>query len=187
MESKNQVILHISDLHFSAKCNDTDLANRKLLFDGLLSRLKTIEDEWHPTIVCITGDITDKGQLEGFVDAKEWLKQLSHELKIDIDRFLLTPGNHDCVRDQQIHPKLIPSTSEEADSLLNNDIPPYLKSRFNIFSNFCEDIGIIPYKIGEKKLLPYREQRCRRYTVRLLQYVLVFMGTKRKRQTLAGP
>lgn len=149
MKSKNQVILHISDLHFSAKCNSLDLANRKLLLDGLLTRLKTIENEWHPTIVCITGDITDKGQLEGFVDATEWLKQLSHELKIDIDRFLLTPGNHDCVRDQQICPKLIPSTSEEADSLLNNDIPPYLKSRFNIFSNFCEDIGIIPYKIGE--------------------------------------
>jgi len=150
MKSKNQVILHISDLHFSAKCSDRDLANRKLLFDGLLKRLNTIEDEWRPTIVCITGDITDKGQSEGFDDAKEWLKQLSLELKIDIDRFLLTPGNHDCVRDQQICPKLIPNTPEEADSLLNSDIPLYLQSRFKKFSNFCKNIGILPYKIGER-------------------------------------
>ena len=84
MESKSQVILHISDLHFSAKCNDQELANRKLLFDGLLKRLKAIEDEWRPTIVCVTGDITDKGQSEGFTDAKEWLKQLSLELRGEV-------------------------------------------------------------------------------------------------------
>ncbi len=149
MGSKKQVILHISDLHFSAKCNEQDLANRKLLFDGLLYRLKTIENEWRPTLVCVTGDITDKGQPEGFNDAEVWLKQLSLELKIDITKFLLTPGNHDCVRDQQICPKLIPSTSEEADSLLKFSTPPYLQDRFKAFSDFCKNIGIHPYKLGE--------------------------------------
>lgn len=149
MGLKNQVILHISDLHFSAKCNEQNLANRKLLFDGLLKRFKTIEDEWRPTLVCVTGDITDKGQPEGFTEAGEWLKQLSLELKIDITRFLLIPGNHDCVRDQQICPKLIPSSSEKADSLLNCNTPPYLQLRFKDFSDFCKNIGIPPYKLGE--------------------------------------
>jgi hypothetical protein len=149
MISKHQVILHLSDLHFSAKCNEQELANRKLLFDGLLNRLKTIEDEWHPTIVCVTGDITDKGQSEGFTEAGEWLKQLSHELHIDIDRFLLVPGNHDCVRDRQICPDLIPDTSEKADTLLKYEIPSYLQMRFKDFSDFCKNIGIQPYKLGE--------------------------------------
>ena len=149
MRSKNQVILHLSDLHFSTKCNERDLANRKLLFDGLLKRLKTIEKEWRPTLVCVTGDITDRGRPEGFTEAEEWFKQLSLELDIDITRFLLTPGNHDCVRDQQICSNLIPGTSEEADSLLNSNTPPYLQARFKDFSNFCKNIGILPYKIGE--------------------------------------
>ena len=149
MELTNQVILHISDLHFSVKTDMQSIANRKLLFDGLIDRLKDIEPEWHPTLVCVTGDITDKGQKEGFAEAGEWLKKLSKELNIDISRFFLTLGNHDCVRDQQICPKLIPSTSKDADSLLKFDIPPYLQDRFSGFSEFCNNFGIKPYKFGE--------------------------------------
>ncbi len=149
MESKKQVILHISDLHFSAKCSDQELANRKLLFNGLLNRLKALEDEWCPTLVCVTGDITDKGQPEGFSEAGDWLKQLSFELDINIDRFLLIPGNHDCVRDIQICSDLIPDSSEKADKLLNCNIPEYLQARFKYFSEFCKNVGITPYKLGE--------------------------------------
>lgn len=149
MELINQVILHISDLHFSVKTDKQGIADRKLLFDGLIKRLKKIEPEWNPTLVCVTGDITDKGQVEGYTEAGEWFNKLSDELNVDISRFLLTPGNHDCIRDQQICPKLIPSTPAEADSLLNCDIPPYLQERFRAFSDFCKEIGIHPFKFGE--------------------------------------
>jgi len=98
MKNKH-VILHISDLHFSATCDDQAQANRDLLFDGLLTKLKSIEVDWRPTLVCITGDITDKGQSKGFDDAAKWLKTLSQELNVDIESFLIAPGNHDCVRD----------------------------------------------------------------------------------------
>jgi hypothetical protein len=149
MKIEKQVILHISDLHFSAKCDEQVKANRDLLFNGLLNILGTIESEWHPTLVCITGDITDKGQPEGYTEAGQWLKKLSCDLNIDVSKFLLTPGNHDCVRDQQICPNLIPTTSEDADSLLDCNTPQYLQERFKSFSDFCENFGITPYKLGE--------------------------------------
>lgn len=148
MTQKN-VILHISDLHFSATCDAQAQANRNLLFDGLLTRLKTIEDDWRPTLVCITGDITDKGQSKGFDDAAEWLKNLSKELNIDFGRFFLSPGNHDCVRDKQICSPLIPNTTNDADSLLNCSTPSYLLARFKDFSNFSKALGIPPYKLGD--------------------------------------
>lgn len=148
---KKHVILHISDLHFSATCDKQAQANRDLLFDGLLTRLKSIEVDWRPTLVCVTGDITDKGNPKGFNDAADWLKRLANELKIDIERFFLSPGNHDCVRDKQICPPLVPSTPEEADALLNCDTPQYLQARFNGFSDFCKTLGIPPYKLGDKE------------------------------------
>ncbi len=144
-----KVILHISDLHFSAKCDEQAHANRKLLFDGLLIRLKAIEPEWRPTLVCVTGDVTDKGQSEGFNDAAEWLKQLSHELNIDISRFLLVPGNHDCVRDTNICLDLVPVTPDKADNLLKANISNSLQERFKSFSEFCQKLSIPPYKLGD--------------------------------------
>jgi hypothetical protein len=147
--TQQNIILHISDLHFSAKCDEQAQANRKLLLDGLVKRLKGIEVDWRPTLVCITGDITDKGQATGYNDAADWLKELSKELAIDISRFLLVPGNHDCVRDQQVCPKLIPVNPEEADSLLCCNTPPYLQKRFEAFSSFCKTLGIPPYKLGD--------------------------------------
>lgn len=149
MRLANQVILHISDLHFSVKADKQRIADRNLLFNGLIERLKKIEPEWHPTLVCVTGDITDKGQIEGYTEAGEWFKKFSDELNVDIGRFLLTPGNHDCIRDLQICSNLIPNTSTEADSLLKCDIPLYLQKRFSSFSEFCKKIGIKPYKFGE--------------------------------------
>lgn len=147
--TKKNVILHISDLHFSATCDEQAQANRDLIFDGLLTRLKAIEADWRPTLVCITGDITDQGQPKGFDDAAEWLKTLSKELNIKFERFLLSPGNHDCIRDQQVCPKLIPNTYTESDSLLHCNVPQYLQARFKVFSDFCTSLGIPPYKLGD--------------------------------------
>lgn len=159
MTLKPQIILHISDLHFSAKCDEQAQANRKLLFDGLLARLKAIEPEWRPTLVCVTGDITDKGQHEGFTDAADWLKRLSYEFQIDISRFLLVPGNHDCVRDKNICLPYVPENFEEADDLIKFDISDTLKARFKAFSDFCNTLGVFPYKLGntESYLIGSRE------------------------------
>ncbi len=154
-----QVILHISDLHFSSKGDEQGRANRELLLRGLLSQLNSIETEWHPTLVCITGDITLKGQVEGYNEAIIWLKELAETLTLNFDRFFLCPGNHDCVRDIDICPPLVPNTPQEADKILTYKIPHYLEERFKYFSNFCSSLNIPPYKIGDQDsyLVGYRE------------------------------
>lgn len=148
---ENQIILHISDLHFSTKFDEATKASRNLLLKSLIDELSSIDTNWHPTLVCITGDIIDKADFNGFEVAAEWLKCLSKALKIPFDNFIICPGNHDCVRDVQICPPMCPETKEEADKILTIPIPDYLKNRFKSYSSFCKKLGIIPYEIGDKK------------------------------------
>ncbi len=57
-----QVILHLSDLHFGAEWgNASEIDNRKLCLSNLLGFLKDQPSEWQPNIICISGDIGYSG------------------------------------------------------------------------------------------------------------------------------
>jgi len=112
IKGKEEIILHLSDLHFSSKYRDPTQASQKLLMENLISSIYAIESQWRPNIICVSGDIVDKSDVAGFDPALEWFQQLSKRLGISIDRFLLCPGNHDGVRDIQINPLIVPSSNE---------------------------------------------------------------------------
>ncbi|MCS6886147.1 MAG: metallophosphoesterase [Acidobacteriota bacterium] len=71
-----RLIAHISDLHFGSE--DRQVAEA-LLLDLLLLR---------PTLVAISGDLTQRARRREFLAAKEFLKQLPFPV-------LTVPGNHD--------------------------------------------------------------------------------------------
>lgn len=146
---KSKTILHLSDLHFSTKYDEPTQSNRELLLQGLLDKISSIESDWQPNIVCLSGDIVDKADADGFKLASVWLKKLSAILQISFDKFIVCPGNHDGVRDVQICAPFVPKNADEADKILIPQIPDYLKNRFIDYSVFCKELGIPSYKIGE--------------------------------------
>ena len=64
-----QVILHLSDLHFGCDKSESARAARKLALDGLASAIRSLEPEWQPTILCISGDIACKGLKSDYDEA----------------------------------------------------------------------------------------------------------------------
>lgn len=73
-------ILHLSDLHFGAEPTvtviSTALAMRKITLNPLLETLNTIEPEWKPEIIVVSGDIGWCGAQKDYVEAMVWLKEL---------------------------------------------------------------------------------------------------------------
>ncbi|MFO1076154.1 MAG: metallophosphoesterase [Planctomycetota bacterium] len=110
-------ILHLTDLHFSSggvpEVIDDKLGNRIIrerAGDDLAKRFlanlkvhlgKSAEDDW-PKVVVVTGDLVNKGGKDAnangvgeFDRAAQFLTQVQQTLRIEPDRVLVVPGNHD--------------------------------------------------------------------------------------------
>jgi predicted phosphodiesterase len=138
------IILHMSDLHFSSKEEDKNIKDS--IMQSLLNELETVEASWKPILVCVSGDIVDRYDVEAYPIAKEWFEKVSTRLNVPIDHFLFTPGNHDCSRDIMKYPKLTNIDDEDAEKLLGNTIPTYLSERFEEYDKFCKSLQVVPYK-----------------------------------------
>ena len=96
----------------------------------------------------------DKYAIEGFALAKIWIKNLAEILSVPMERILICPGNHDCSRDILICPEINVADSQKADQILSYPIPDYLLKRFSQYNDFCQELGIVPYKfMGEESYL----------------------------------
>ncbi|MDH5857784.1 metallophosphoesterase family protein [Lampropedia aestuarii] len=85
-------LLHISDPHFGDP-------------NGVLSRqevnqvLETLLVKTGPDVfVVLSGDISFRGQAQGYVEAKQALLDVFDETKVQRDRVIVCPGNHDIVK-----------------------------------------------------------------------------------------
>lgn len=88
------VLLHLSDLHFQ------DRRQASLWFDQLAEDLRG-ELKVEPRqldLVLLTGDITDKGQADGYKAAQQFLADLQGEFQLAPEQMLIVPGNHDLNR-----------------------------------------------------------------------------------------
>ncbi len=85
-------LLHLSDLHFTA---ETPVGARlQWLMDDLRGELKVTELNY----VVVSGDFTDRGAVEGFEKAYEFVSGLCQQFGLSAERCVFVPGNHD-VRD----------------------------------------------------------------------------------------
>lgn len=85
-------ILHISDLHFGdseAVLNREDVSRvvRNLL-------IKAGPD----VMLVLSGDISFKGQMQGYAEARDALQTVLESSAIPRDRIIVCPGNHDAVK-----------------------------------------------------------------------------------------
>lgn len=162
---KKHVLLHLSDLHFGWDGDESDRTNRELALKGLLERLLSLEPEWKPDILCITGDVGWKGQKTDYDLAAPWVKSLIDRLMIPIDAVFLSPGNHDSSR---LATKRIPrpSTPREADEILAPPgVPRYLQEPFDAFVAFSRELGVPPYRLGEDESHLLGSRRFARYDI----------------------
>ena len=137
-------ILHLSDLHFypsAININEIEQEKESIL-KSLIESIKKLPCEWKPSIVCITGDITDKTNTKGFELAKDWLKNLSTQLNIPINRFLICPGNHDGSRTGFDKINDVPTKSVDADKILNKTISDKYLNKFSDYISFRKDLGV---------------------------------------------
>lgn len=149
VQSNNSiVILHLSDLHFDGDEGDQRANERSRVFGLLLDKMKSLSDEWRPTVVCITGDIAYQNKQSGYSKAAEWVKKLLHELTIEKEGVFVCPGNHDVDRKQASF-LVRPHEVEEADRVLRLPIANHFKSLFNRYEEFCKALTLFPYDFND--------------------------------------
>jgi predicted MPP superfamily phosphohydrolase len=96
-------ILHFSDIHMPTE-NNVDF--KHFIVNSFLNDLSMQQKEAPFDVICLTGDIVDKGA-QSFQDRENWGKSfldalaepLLQELSLTRDKFLIVPGNHDMWRD----------------------------------------------------------------------------------------
>lgn len=102
MSSKEKVcVLHLSDLHFSKNVEeDMDVKVPVLLntksekIDKFKEYIKSLPAK--PDYVVVSGDITQKGEIDGFNLFNDFIVDLIKKGKLPpVDRFIIVPGNHD--------------------------------------------------------------------------------------------
>jgi hypothetical protein len=88
-------ILHISDLHAS---RDGE-ADRRMLVEAMLKDVESLSAEKPIDLAIFSGDLADKGTPDEYALARELLiEPLVDRLKIERDRLIAIPGNHDVDR-----------------------------------------------------------------------------------------
>ncbi|HEY5942075.1 MAG TPA: metallophosphoesterase [Solirubrobacterales bacterium] len=89
-------ILHISDLHAS---RDGE-ADRRMLVEGMLQDVESFSAEKPVDLAIFSGDLADKGTADEYALALGLLiEPLVDRLRIDHDRLIAIPGNHDVDRE----------------------------------------------------------------------------------------
>jgi len=102
--SESITILHLSDLHLGAgELREEDAkttipkADRRKFVERLGEYLRALSQP--PHLVCVTGDITNRGDRDGFADFLTWVEPLiDGGFLPQQERFLITAGNHDVKR-----------------------------------------------------------------------------------------
>ena len=102
---KNSIrILHLSDIHYD---NGNVAEYEKSVINPLLADLKVINDGYNIDLICITGDLINRGNagFENSDDAysafnQRVLSPVIDGLKINNDMVFFVPGNHDVQREK---------------------------------------------------------------------------------------
>ena len=144
------VILHLSDLHFDGNVGGQSSINRRGVFDALINAIKSLDEEWSPSVVCISGDIAYQNKQSGYDEAIVWLNKLLQELCIEREGIFVCPGNHDVDREKASF-LVRPRNAKEADRALRIPIPNHFKSLFAKYEDFCKALKILPYDFNDSQ------------------------------------
>ena len=147
ISSKDNVILHLSDLHFGYDENQQKKADREIVLKELIDVLSQQESDWKPTIVCISGDIAWSAKKSDYKAAGKWFKKLFKTLDITNENVVICPGNHDVNRNEASYiPR--PKDPKEADETLKVPIAGFSDKPFSEYMKLYKQIGVPPLNFG---------------------------------------
>ena len=188
MVSADAILLHLTDLHFGWDAGDANArALRKVALDKLIDTLRSLDPEWRPTVVCVTGDIGWRGSTQDYKCAHTWLNDMMQAVGIDADALILCPGNHDLERSvaERIPP---PHTSKEADRAIKFPLADANTSPFAKFEQFCKDSLHVPAnKIGSSNSYLFGERRIGKVRYIVLNSAWACRGRRGQRPPVAWP
>lgn len=104
VEVPTSTVLHISDLHFGSDygfpLTPRAIPTLQRTLDEVLGEgMEKLAPEGIGLIV-VSGDITTRGEQDGFLEARTFLDALLDRLGMRSDQLVLVPGNHDILLDQ---------------------------------------------------------------------------------------
>lgn len=152
MKNNKIRILHISDIHYSETNNSK--IEKKVLYP-LLERLEKECEQRPIDLMCITGDLIDRGGMDSETPEKafhlcyeKFIKPLTDKLNLTDESIVMCPGNHDIVKNLD---------SERAERTLKQELNSKEKiDKFQssvVNSDYIEDHKrVLPYKNFEKSL-----------------------------------
>lgn len=144
---RSVTVLHLSDLQFGRFHRFLGLD-----LDTLLHRLRADLRELEkshglvPDLLIVTGDLAEWGKQAEFDDALRFVEELTKTLKIERDRVVLIPGNHDVNRD------LCRSYFFECKGRDQEATPPYFRKWDNwtgFFERFYRDLPQLTFTESE--------------------------------------
>ncbi len=147
---KHITLLHLTDLHFGFVGTETEIAQRKRCLDGLLAQLRSLQDDWRPDVVLISGDLGWTGADSDYQLASVWLNQLCQACAVDPARIVLAPGNHDS---QRARTQRVPRPSDAADADIALQVPLFdiaQAKAFEPLAEFAASYGLPALQLGEE-------------------------------------
>lgn len=91
-------ILHISDLHARGSRERSRFSRRLVLGKEWRENIKTVQADGRVDLVCFTGDLADRGQLDEYEDVTQFVSELLKLIELPSERLFVIPGNHDVNR-----------------------------------------------------------------------------------------
>lgn len=88
-------ILHISDLHFGSDFGFPQGNSGRVVATKRLEDILASGGTEKPAVLVISGDLTTRGEHDGFMNARSFITKLLDKLDLDVSSLVVVPGNHD--------------------------------------------------------------------------------------------
>lgn len=157
-QASGSSLLWLSDLHLSDNVFPSDGLQKKSLFSHIDDRLTKVGEE-NIAGLLISGDITSRGETEGFTRAKKLITDIKGKIELSSENIVICPGNHDFKRSEETLPAP-KSENKKRKTKKSPDAAPlkyYDKSLCKDYADFYEDqFQIRPndfFSCGKKILL----------------------------------
>jgi DNA repair exonuclease SbcCD nuclease subunit len=123
--------LHISDFHVRGG----DPYDRDVVLRALVKSVARYRDQGRtPDVIFATGDIAHSGKPNEYEIAESFLNELLSKARLERDRLLLIPGNHDVNRDLGVGLARTLESREHSDTYFRPDLPkPHLTQKLQAY------------------------------------------------------
>lgn len=178
-------ILHLSDMHFDSKEDETSAELRIAYIRSFCKELTSLCQKAPVDYVFITGDIGWSGQKDDYEMAKKFIRKLLQICGLKADQLFLCPGNHDLKRSlvEGLH---YPTTQKEADQYLTLQRLERNGAAFQDYTDFCKELGCAPYKLGQYSSYLAGVQVCQDFIVTCLNTAWFALDKEKSRAAWVG-